>query len=318
VEGRAGRVEEADGSVARARAGPARAAAPVTATDPGAPRASAPPPAPSEYVLGTNEVELARLTLQQEVWGRVTDAFLDRLAVPAGGVCLDVGCGPGLLLDTLSRRVGPRGRVDALDESTVWRAHLDARERARPHANVRLVLGRVGPEIVSDPPLVDGSYDLVLARWVLSFLPRPAEVVARLARLVKPGGVLAFQDYNHEGISLFPESEGFRAVVRATRATWASRGGDMWVAARLPGMLRAAGLTLVDCTPTVLAGGPSSGVFRWADSFFPVHSANMVRAGLLTEPERERFLAEWSDRLANPDATFFSPILLDVAGRKGR
>ena len=283
-----------------------------------APRPSAPPPAAAEYVLGTNAVELARLTLQQEVWGHVTEAFLDRVAVPAGGVVLDVGCGPGMLLDTLSRRVGPRGRVDALDESTVWRTHLDARERTRPHANVRLVLGRVGPEIATEPALVDGSYDLVFMRWVLSFLPRPAEVVARLARLLRPGGVLAFQDYNHEGISLFPESEGFRAVVRATRALWASRGGDMWVAAKLPGMLRAAGLTLVDFTPTVLAGGPSSGVFRWADSFFPVHSANMVRAGLLTEVERGRFLADWATRSADPDARFFSPILMDVAGRRGR
>ena len=289
----------------------------MTASDPGEPRRSAPPPAAAEYVLGTNDVELARLTLQQEVWGHVTEAFLDRLAVPAGAVVLDVGCGPGMLLDTLSRRVGPRGRVDALDESTVWRAHLEAGERARPRGNVRLVLGRVGPEIAAEPPLVDGSYDLVLARWVLSFLPRPGEVVARLARLLEPGGVLAFQDYNHEGISLFPESEGFRAVVRATRARWASRGGDMWVAARLPAMLRAAGLSLVDHTPTVLAGGPSSGVFRWADSFFPVHAANMVRAGLLTEAERERFLAEWAARLADPDATFFSPILLDVAARRG-
>jgi SAM-dependent methyltransferase len=181
-----------------------------------------------------------------------------------------------------------------------------------------LVLGRVGPEVVSDPPLVDGSYDVVLARWILSFLPDPRAVIARLARLLKPGGVLAIQDYNHEGISLFPESEGFRAVVRATRALWASRGGDMWVAARLPGVFRADGLALVDYTPTVLAGGPSSGVFRWADSFFPVHSENMVRAGLLTAAERERFLAEWAARLADPDATFFSPILLDVAGRKAR
>jgi SAM-dependent methyltransferase len=288
----------------------------MTATGGEGPRKSAPPPAAADYVLGVNDVELARLTLQQAVWGHVTDAFLDRIGVPAGGACLDVGCGPGLLLDGLSRRVGPRGRVDALDESPVWRAHVEAQERRRPRGNVRLVLGRVGPEIASDPPLVDGTYDVVVARWVLSFLPRPREVVARLARLLKPGGVLAVEDYNHEGISLFPESEGFRAVVRATRALWASRGGDMWLAARLPGVFRAAGLDLVDYVPTVLAGGPGSGVFRWADAFFPAHSENMVRAGLLTAAERERFLGEWAERLADPDATFFSPILLDVAGRR--
>ena len=68
----------------------------------------------------------------------------------------------------------------------------------------------------------------------------------------------------------------------------------------------------------MLAGGPTSGVFRWADAFFPLHSANMVRLGLLTDAERERFLREWGEHIANPDTTFFSPILVDVAGKKPR
>jgi hypothetical protein len=92
----------------------------------------------------------------------------------------------------------------------------------------------------------------------------------------------------------------------------------MWVAPWLPGWMRAAGLDVVDTTPTVLCGGPSSGVFRWADAFFPARSSELVERGLMTAAERERFLAEWSERLANPDAMFFSPILVDVAGRRPR
>src|SRR5262245_24179972 len=273
--------------------------------------ASAPPPAPGEYVLGANPVELARLTLQQEVWGEMTERFLDRLAIRPGARVLDLGCGPGLLVESFRRRVGPAGRVDALDESPVWMAHLRKKSADLGWPNVRLVHAHI-----EDAPLEPDAYDLVFARWVLEFVPKPAEKIARLAKALKPGGILALEDYNHEGISIFPESDGFRAVVRATRALWAKGGGDMFLAGRLPGFFRAAGLELQPFHTTVLAGGPTSGVFRWADAFFPAHSENMVRAGLLTTAERDQFLREWEERKANPDMVFFSPIVVDAAGRR--
>jgi hypothetical protein len=153
---------------------------------------------------------------------------------------------------------------------------------------------------------------------VLSFLPDVAAVVAKLAVSLRPGGVLAVQDYNHEGISLFPESEGFRAVVRATRALYASKGGDTWVAARLPGLARAAGLEPFELAPHVIAGGPSSPAFQWADAFFPHHSEPMQAAGVLSAAERELFLREWEARKRDPNSVFFSPIVVDFAARKPR
>jgi SAM-dependent methyltransferase len=264
-----------------------------------------------EYVLGTDEAELARLTLQQEVWGPTTEAFLDRVGVPAGARCLDVGCGPGLLVESLRRRVGPRGRVDALDESPAWHAHLERLSRERRWENVSLLRARV-----EDAALEDGAYDVVLARWVLSFLPHVERVVARLARALAPGGVLVVQDYNHEGVSLFPESEGFRAIVQATRRLYAQGGGNAWVAGRLPRDLRAGGLRLERYDPTVLCGGPTSPAFRWADAFFPLHAERMVARGVLSPEDRDRFLRDWDARRRDPDAVFFSPILVSVSARR--
>ncbi len=77
----------------------------------------------------------------------------------------------------------------------------------------------------------------------------------------------------------------------------------------------AGGLDLFDYRPTVLCGGPGSPAFRWADAFFPTHSEGMVAAGGLTSADRERFLREWAEHLADPGAVFFTPILMDVAAR---
>jgi len=265
----------------------------------------------SRYVLGTDERELARLGLQHEVWGGVTERFLDRLHLPLGARVCDLGCGPGFVLESLVARVGPSGHVTALDESPAWMARIAGLVAERGWRNVHLVQSRI-----EDAALEDEAYDLIFARWVLSFLDGADALVARLARSLRHGGLLAVQDYNHEGISLFPESEGFRAVVRATRALYASRGGDTWIAARLPGAFRRAGLALADYTPHVLCGGPRSPAFRWADAFFPHHSESMQSAGLLTPEERARFLAEWDQRKRDPDSVFFSPIVVDCAARR--
>lgn len=266
-----------------------------------------------EYVLGTDERELARLEFQQSVWGGVTERFLDRLAIPPGARCLDVGCGPGFVVESLRARAGDSGEVTALDESPRWMASLSRRAAERGWKNVKLVEGTV-----ESAPLEEGAYDVVFLRWVLSFLERPGDVVRRLAAALRPGGVLAIQDYNHEGVSLFPESDGFRAVVAATRRLYATRHGDPWVAARLPRLFAEAGLEPPELTPNVLCGGPGSPAFRWADLFFVPHSESMVRAGVLREEDRAAFLRDWEERRRDPHAMFFSPIVVDASARKPR
>lgn len=264
-----------------------------------------------EYVLGTNEAELARLRLQQEVWGQYTDRFLDRLAIRPGWRCLDLGCGPGFVLESLRKRTGDAGSLVALDESPVWMGYLRQTIADRGWRNVALIESKI-----EEAPLEPASFDLIFARWVLSFPPRVDAIVGKLAGALKPGGILAVQDYNHEGISVFPESPGFRAVVEGTRALYRSGGGDPWIAARLPGLCRSAGLEILSMTPYGICGGPGSPAWRWADAFFPPFSEKMVRAGHMRESDRELFLREWAQRSANPDSMFFSPYLIDLATRR--
>jgi len=265
----------------------------------------------ARYPLGTDDQELARLRFQHEVWAPVTRAFLGRLGVAPGWRVLDLGCGPGFVALELAEIVGARGEVLALDESPRWIEHLEGEIARRGLTNVRTRRARV-----QEVELEEGTFDLVFARWVLSFLPDPSGVVRRVARALKKGGSFAVEDYNHEGISIFPESEGFRAVVRATRAMYARAGGDVWVAARAPAHFREAGLETVAIVPNVLCGGPGSPAFRWAGLFFPHFSAKMEAEGFLEPTERSRFLEEWAQREEDPDAMFFSPIVVDAHARK--
>jgi SAM-dependent methyltransferase len=269
----------------------------------------------SDYVLGRHAAEHARLRFQHEVWGATTAWLLDRAlgSGPAahGKDCLDVGCGPGLVALDLAQRVGPSGSVLGLDGAAHWLDALEAEAKALGLAN----LSSLEVEL-EQLELPSRRYDFAFARWVLSFLPDPGALLAELARGLRPGGILAIEDYNHEGVSLFPPSQGFDAVIRATRALYSSAGGDVWVAGSLPALLERAGFEVTEERSTVLHGGPDSPAFRWADAFFPAHIDGMVERDVLTASEREQFKHDWAERKADPSSRFYSPIVVDLIARR--
>ena len=268
-----------------------------------------------EYVLGTSDFELERLKFQHQAWSGVTAQFLDGLALAPGQNVADVGCGPGYLVEMLRERVGEAGRVLAIDASARWIDHIEERRRNEAWGNVEAIRGRL-EEVFQAGNSTPASLDLIVLRWVLSFVPDPAQALRDLAHALKPGGRLAVMDYNHEGVSLFPRSDGFLAAIRATRELYAKSGGDTWIMGRISGLFREAGLDPVLFQPHVLAGGPGSPAFQWAALFFPHHTQNMVDQGLLSVEERDLFLREWNEREQDPDALFFSPIVVGAAARK--
>ena len=263
------------------------------------------------YVLGTTDLELERLRFQHEVWGPVTRAFLARLGLRRGMRVLDLGAGPGFVALEIATVVGPEGRVVALDESPRWRDELARAKAERRATNLEIVTARI-----QDARFEAQSFDIVFARWVFSFLADPVAAARSAAGWLVPGGVLAIEDYNHEGISLFPPSAGFRAVVRGTRALYSTTGGDAFVMGRALEILAGAGLETPSLVPHVMCGAPGSGVWRWADLFFPPFAHVMRAKGLITEEELVQFQREWAERSADPTALFYSPIVVDAAGRK--
>lgn len=264
----------------------------------------------SEYVLGTSDAELARLEFQHRVWASTTCELLERAGLAPGMRVLDAGCGPGFVALEIAERVGPSGSIVALDASPRWTAHLERVVRERRIANVH-----ARTAVIESAQLEPASFDLVFARWVLSFVPDLDGAVAKLARSMAPGGALVVQDYNHEGISLFPRSAGFDAVVRATRTLYAQAGGDAFVAARIPAACARAGLVVESIEPRAIAGGPSSDAFRWADLFFPPFAVTMEEKGLLTRDEHAAFEREWAERKSDPHALFFSPHVVGFVAR---
>jgi len=67
--------------------------------------------------------------------------MLERIGVAPGWRCLDLGCGSGGMLELLSVRAGPTGRVIALDADAVLLAHARMHARDRGLGNLEFVQG---------------------------------------------------------------------------------------------------------------------------------------------------------------------------------
>jgi 2-polyprenyl-3-methyl-5-hydroxy-6-metoxy-1,4-benzoquinol methylase len=114
---------------------------------------------------------------------------------------LDVGCGPGTITVDVARRVAP-GRVVGLDVSA---APLDEARAlaARDGVPVTFAVGDVYALEAADD-----SYDVVHAHQVLQHLTDPVAALREMARVCRPGGLLAVRDVDYAATTWFPADDG--------------------------------------------------------------------------------------------------------------
>jgi ubiquinone/menaquinone biosynthesis C-methylase UbiE len=110
-------------------------------------------------------------------------AAVAELGLRAGDRVLDAGCGTGRALPPLRAAVGPSGVVLGADLTP---AMLREAVRAGRDREGQLLLTDVAAL-----PLRSRSLDAVFGAGLVSHLASPAENLRELARVVRPGGVLA-------------------------------------------------------------------------------------------------------------------------------
>ena len=118
----------------------------------------------------------------------LSSQMADLAGVAAGQRALDVGCGPGALTGELVARLGA-GAVAAADPSESFVAA--ARDR-HPGVDVRRATA-------DDLPFPDAGFDAALAQLVVHFMPDPVAGLAEMARVTRPGGVVAACVWDHAG-----------------------------------------------------------------------------------------------------------------------
>ncbi|HLT26802.1 MAG TPA: bifunctional 2-polyprenyl-6-hydroxyphenol methylase/3-demethylubiquinol 3-O-methyltransferase UbiG [Zeimonas sp.] len=114
--------------------------------------------------------------------------WIDGLAALSGKRALDVGCGGGILAESMAQR-GARVRGIDLAERSLQVAELHALE-----SGVAVEYERISAEdLAAREP---GAWDVVTCMEMLEHVPDPESTVRACARLVAPGGLVFFSTIN--------------------------------------------------------------------------------------------------------------------------
>jgi SAM-dependent methyltransferase len=121
------------------------------------------------------------------------EKVLDALQIPEGAVVADVGAGVGYFTWRLARRVGPNGKVIAVEVQQKMLDLMAKNLKARNITNVEMVLGGV-----RDPRLPAGAVDLALLVDVYHEFAEPESMMYHIRRALKPSGRLVLIEYRKE------------------------------------------------------------------------------------------------------------------------
>ena len=152
-------------------------------------------------MMNVDEVELNKFSNLAHKWWDKTSEFkplhdinplrlnyIDRAVTLKGKTVLDVGCGGGILSESMAERGAKVTGID-LGEKALKVAQLHSLERGVA----------VDYQLISVEKLAEQqptSFDVVTCLEMLEHVPDPASVVAACAKLVKPGGQVFFSTIN--------------------------------------------------------------------------------------------------------------------------
>jgi 2-polyprenyl-6-hydroxyphenyl methylase / 3-demethylubiquinone-9 3-methyltransferase len=115
--------------------------------------------------------------------------WIDKHAPLKGRSVLDIGCGGGILSDSMARRGAEVLGID-LAAKPLKVAKLHALEAGTPNIDYREVAAEA---LAAESPQ---SFDVVTCMEMLEHVPDPSSIVAACASLVKPGGWVFFSTIN--------------------------------------------------------------------------------------------------------------------------
>jgi ubiquinone/menaquinone biosynthesis C-methylase UbiE len=235
----------------------------------------------SGYPLGYTEDEARRLAAQAAFFEDLTGDVFRRAGIGVGMHVLDLGCGVGDVSFLAAGMVGATGTVLGVDRNA------SSIETARNRA-MGLGLSNVQFEVSELDTFDDAgrTFDALIGRLVLLYLPDPATTLRRFRNFLRPGGVIAFQEMDMDQRSQFPASELFTRVTSWIIAGFKAGGAEPNMGRRLLSTFLRAGLPRPKMIATSrVESGPDAYNYSYTTGVLRSLLPPMERAGLASAQE---------------------------------
>lgn len=196
-----------------------------------------------DYVHGYSAKESERLRDQADI---LTPLLHDRAVYPAGSRILEAGCGVGAQTVTLAAN-NPESTLTAFDISA---PSLEKAQEAVHQTGLENV--RFSRADLFQPPFLPETFDHAYVCFVLEHLPNPAEALASIRALLKPGGSITVIEGDHGSFYCHPETPEARACVRCLIDLQARMKGNSLIGRQLYPLLKSSGFRDVAVEPKIV------------------------------------------------------------------
>ena len=265
------------------------------------------------YVLGTDDVEIARLDAQGAMAAPATRLLLRAAGIAPGMRVLDLGSGLGHVAFEMAELVGEDGSVLGIDQSARLLGIAEERRLGAGLANVAFQEADVRTFRESEP------FDAVVGRLILFHLPDARDVIAHHLAALRPGGAIVAIDFDIGSARAQPPVGLMTTLVGWVLDAFRSADADPTIGARLALLLRRAGAVDVATMGIQAYFAPDDlqGPMLLAAAVRAV-APQIVAAGIATEAElgidtlQERIARE----LAAADAVSLPPAIVGAWGRR--
>jgi len=266
-----------------------------------------------DYIIGASDQEIIRLGQQHAIWRERALAGWRRAGLKPGMTVLDIGSGPGHASYDLAQMVGHTGKVIAVDQSALFLDAIADGAKHRGLSNIETVKSDLG---VLELP--ENSVDFIWSRWVLSFLPDPGGLLARLKNVLRPGGVFIAQEYGHyETFGFYPPDPVQDRFIEAVQKSWRAFGGEPNIAKELPRLCANVGWSTECLTPHIFTTRSGELVWNWPMGWLKSDGIDrLVELGFLSAEDGTRFHEVANQRAADPNCILTTPMVIEVIARK--
>lgn len=181
----------------------------------------------SFFIGGIAWIVTALWMVWSSLYGKYRQAqkLLDQIPWKGDEIVLDVGCGRGLILNNAAKRLNT-GKAYGID---IWQAYDLSSNAKQETLNNAQREGVADTVIIMDAdvralPFTDGFFDVVVSSMVIHNLydfAQREKAIKEMRRVLKPGGILLIQDFQHtDEYQRVMQQLGFKNVTLSPLSWW--------------------------------------------------------------------------------------------------
>ena len=245
---------------------------------------------PDGYVHARDVNEYQRLRDQALMWQRATQEVLDRVGLKPGMSCIDVGAGPGAVIE--------------IDGQLAAQALAELRAQGGAQFNL------IEADVLALDTVPGAPFDLTFCRLFLMHMQDPVAALEKMSSWTKPGGVLVAQEFDFGAIAVEPLCPAMAEFNRLFEGVFRGHGRNLRAGRQLPAQFEAAGLGVPDGTRAEVKYLPLKDMAAMLIGVYQGLFASAVELGIADPVRAEQFKADMADAGADGRYYCLTPILI--------